>query len=96
MPATDRRIAAMCFTLGLAMQAKLGTPNATVLRLAVIAVDNSFGPDDPLRIALHDFADRFPCARRDPSALQEAGDVLFDAVRRATWPAPAARADIEG
>lgn len=96
MPAHDRRIAAMCFTLGLAMQAKLGTPNVTVLRLAVIAVDKSFGPDDPLRLALHDFADRFPCARRDPSALQQAGDVLFDAVRRATWPAPAARADIEG
>ncbi|WP_411838687.1 hypothetical protein [Paracoccus sp. ME4] len=96
MPAPHRRIAAMHFTMCLAMRAKLATPDATALRLAVIAVDKSFGPEEPLRIALHDFADRFPCARRDPSALRQAGDVLFDAVRRATWPASDPRADIGG
>lgn len=92
----DHRRGAILFALDVALQAKQAALRATWLRLAVIAVDKSFGPDDPLRIALHDFADRFPCARRDPSVLQEAGDVLFDAVRRATWPAPVARADIEG
>ena len=96
MPTTDHRIAAMQITLGVAMRAKLAMPDVTSLRLAVIAVNKSFGVEDPLRVALTDFADRFPCAKRDPSALQQAGDVLFDAVRRATWPAPVSRADIEG
>ncbi|MFN3275465.1 MAG: hypothetical protein ACK41U_12395 [Paracoccus sp. (in: a-proteobacteria)] len=94
--AHQNRIAAMRFTLGLAMRAKLATPDVTALRLAVIAVDKSFEAGDPLRVSLHEFADQFPRVRRDPPALQQAGDVLFDAVRRATWPASGVRADIEG
>lgn len=94
--AHQHRIAAMRITLGLAMRAKLATPDVTALRLAVIAVNKSFEPDDPLRISLHAFADRFPQIHRNPPALQQAGDALFDAVRRATWPAPGPRSDIEG
>lgn len=95
MQTTHRRIAAMRFALGLAMQAKLGTPNLNALRLAVTAVDREFPPDDPLRIALSEFADRFSCTRCDPSDVQAAGEKLFDAVRRATWPV-CSRTDLEG
>lgn len=85
----------MRFTLAVAMQAKLGMPEPGALRLTVIAVDREFPPDDPLRVALHEFADRMSCIRLDPSELQAAGEKLFDAVRRATWPV-CGRADLEG
>lgn len=96
MQSNHRRIAAMRVTLGLALQAKLEAPSMTALRLAVIAGDREFAAGDPLRVALHDFADRFPAILRDPQALRAAGEVLFSAVRRASWPQPALRADIEG
>jgi len=95
MQTPHRRIAAMRFTLAVAMQAKLGTPEPGALRLTVIAVDREFPPDDPLRVALHEFADRMSCTRLDRFEMQAAGEKLFDAVRRACWPQPAARADLE-
>jgi hypothetical protein len=94
MQTTHRRIAAMRFALGLAMQAKLGTPHLNALRLTVVAVDREFPPDDPLRVALHELADRMQGTRLDQSEMQAAGEKLFDAVRRATWPV-CSRADLE-
>ena len=91
-----RRTGLMQVILGIAMRAKLGTADATSLRLAVIAANKEFSPQDALRSALQDFADQFDRIRRDPESLTAEGDKLFNAVRRATWPSACSRADIEG
>lgn len=92
----NRRVCAMQITLGLAMQAKLEVPDEKTLGLAVIAVGETFPLEDPLRLAVKDFAEHFPTARRTPKLLRQAGDVLFEAVMRASWPTPSRRADIGG
>lgn len=89
----NRRIGIMQVILGLAMRAKLGTPDAISLCLAVIAAEKDLSPDDSLQVALRDFAGRFDRIRRDPAALRAEGEKLFDAVRRASWPSAVARAD---
>lgn len=82
--------------LELALKAKLGEPDAPMLPRVVIAVSEAFDLDDPMRHAAKQFADRFPLARRNPPMLRDAGDDLFRAVKRASWPDLAARLDIEG
>lgn len=92
----DRRICAMQITLGLAMRAKLQEPDPKTLGLAVIAVGETFPKTDPLHAELRRFAELFPFARRNPTTLKKAGDALFDAVMRASWPQVSQRADIDG
>lgn len=82
--------------LALAMKSKLGEPDPEVLGHAVIAAGETFANDDPMHIAVKQFAETFPLARRNPSILQKAGEQLFTAVIRACWPMPTGRADIEG
>ncbi|WP_347139453.1 hypothetical protein [Paracoccus sp. SSK6] len=82
--------------LGLAMKAKLEEPDPGILGQAVIAISETFPTDDPMRLAIKGFSDRFPLARRNPAMLRQAGEDLFGAVMRASWPAPSARADLEG
>lgn len=92
----SHRISVKRIILGLALRAKLGTPDVTSLRLAVIAARKTFAAEEPLRAALQDFEMRFDQVRRDPAALQTEGEKLFEAVRRASWPSITTRADIEG
>lgn len=91
-----RRQGALFVALGLAMKAKLGEPDPAILGQAVIAVSETFAMDDPMRLAVSNFADTFPLARRNPSILQKAGEQLFVAVMRACWPMPSGRADLDG
>lgn len=96
MSGSGRRIGAMRIALGLAMRAKLAEPDPETLGLAILAVGETFPEGDPLRAALNEFAELFPLARRNPGMLRRAGDALFMAVMRASWPNMPQRADIEG
>ncbi|MBO9457313.1 hypothetical protein J7376_19655 [Paracoccus sp. R12_1] len=91
-----RRQGAQMIALGLAMKSSLGEADAETLSLAVIAVKETLPKDDPLYVGLDDFADLFPRSRRDPTLLKTAGQRLWRAVERSTWPMPAERADVEG
>ena len=82
--------------MGLAMKAKLEEPDQIMLGQAVIAISETFPMDDSMRLAIKRFSDLFPLARRNPVMLRNAGEDLLGAVMRASWPAPSARADIEG
>lgn len=91
-----RKQGALMIALGLAMKAKLGEPDPGTLATAVVSVTESFALDDPMRRAIKSFSDTFPLARRNPAILQRAGEDLFRAVIRASWPIPSSRVDIEG
>lgn len=91
-----RRQGAMLIALGLALKAKLGEADQMTLGHACIAVGETFPADDPMHVAMKDFAVRWPAARRDPDALMGIGEQLFQAVIRASWPMPSVRADLEG
>lgn len=96
MATTHNRVSAQLITLCLALQAKQGEADAVGLGQAVVAVIENFGAADPLAQELRSFAARFPTIRRDPELLSAAGEQLFRAVERSSWPSCAARADIEG
>lgn len=92
----DHKHAARLVALMLAMKACLAEADAETLARAGIAVGDAFPHDDPLAIELGRFADMFQRARRDEKLLRSAGQQLWRAVERSTWPTPADRADIEG
>lgn len=93
----DRRHrTAQCRALDLAMNACLGTADASQLEAARRAVDDALAHDHPLRIEVAEFAGHFPSIRRDPELLMDAGHRLWRAVQRSTWPDRASRADVGG
>ncbi|RMC33417.1 hypothetical protein [Paracoccus siganidrum] len=89
-------MAAQRLCLDVAMQACLGHVDERRLTWAQRAVLAGLPEGDPLRSDLDRFARSFPDIRRDPELLMSAGDELWDAVKRSTWPRPSARADLEG
>lgn len=91
-----RRQAALMVALALAMKAKLGEADEMILGHACIAVGETFAAEDPMHVAMKEFAAQWSWARPCATSMRLIGEDLFQAVVRASWPMPSARADIEG
>lgn len=96
MSEQKNRMAAQRGCLDLAMQACLGAVEPKRMIWVRFAVEKGLAAEDPLRIAFDEFNLCFPSIRRDQEQLIQAGDHLWNAVKRSTWPVPSARVDIEG
>lgn len=92
----ERRTGARMIALGLALRLKLGISDGHTLGLAVIAAEEALDPGDPVREEVGAIAGEWPVLQRSVPELLEAGERLFRAVLRSSWPAPSSRADIGG
>lgn len=90
------RVHARLVILALALRAMQGVASAWDLDQAQAVASAPFAPGDPLPLELARFAALFPSIRRNPDLLKAAGDQLFRAVERSTWPRPQGRRDLEG
>lgn len=91
-----RRQGALMITLSLAMRAKLGQADPEDLDRAQAMITEAFGTDAPIAHDLSAFGGEMRQCKHLPKELAIAGEDLFQAVVRATWPSPPQRADFGG
>lgn len=84
--------------LGLALRARLGEADDDAMRWATVAVLETFEPGDPLVLAVRAMGRDWTVLRLPDNAplLQDAGERLWRAIIRSSWPGPSPRPDIGG